>query len=46
MSEGLIVVAVDDEAPALAELGYLLSRTPGVAEVRPAARQRTRCGPP
>ena len=36
MSDGLVVVAVDDEAPALAELGYLLDRTPGVAEVRTA----------
>lgn len=36
MSEGLVVVAVDDEGPALAELTYLLGRTPGIAEVRPA----------
>ncbi len=36
MSEGLIVVAVDDEEPALAELTYLLSNTPGVAVVRAA----------
>jgi DNA-binding LytR/AlgR family response regulator len=34
--EGLIVVAVDDEQPALAELAYLLSQTPGIAQVRPA----------
>ena len=37
MSEdGLIVVAVDDEEPALAELTYLLGKTPGIAVVRPA----------
>lgn len=34
--DGLIIVAVDDEEPALAELTYLLNRTPGIAEVRPA----------
>lgn len=33
---GLVVLAVDDEEPALAELAYLLARTPGVAEVRRA----------
>ncbi|MCU0296010.1 MAG: LytTR family DNA-binding domain-containing protein [Candidatus Nanopelagicales bacterium] len=37
MAEGLIVVAVDDEEPALAELTYLLTRTPGIAQVRPAS---------
>ncbi|MEZ5184224.1 MAG: LytTR family DNA-binding domain-containing protein [Candidatus Nanopelagicales bacterium] len=39
MSDGrdLVVVAVDDEAPALAELGYLLARTPGIGEVRSAS---------
>ncbi len=37
MSEGLIVVAVDDEEPALAELTYLLARTPGIAQVRTAS---------
>jgi DNA-binding LytR/AlgR family response regulator len=36
MPEGLVVVAVDDEQPALAELAYLLSRHPGIAQVRPA----------
>ena len=34
--DGLIVVAVDDEAPALAELAYLLSNTNGIAQVRTA----------
>lgn len=34
---GLVVVAVDDEQPALAELVYLLTRTPGIAQVRPAS---------
>jgi DNA-binding LytR/AlgR family response regulator len=34
--DGLIIVAVDDEEPALAELTYLLNRTPGIAQVRPA----------
>ncbi len=34
--DGLIVVAVDDEEPALAELTYLLGRTQGVSVVRPA----------
>ncbi len=34
--EGLIVVAVDDEPPALAELAYLLSNTEGIREVRQA----------
>jgi DNA-binding LytR/AlgR family response regulator len=34
--ERLVVLAVDDEAPALAELAYLLSRTAGIAEVRQA----------
>lgn len=34
--DGLIVVAVDDEAPALAELAYLLEHTEGIAEVRQA----------
>lgn len=33
---GLVVVAVDDEPPALAELGYLLANTPGIGEVRSA----------
>lgn len=37
MSDGLVVVAVDDEEPALAELTYLLGRTPGIAQVRPAS---------
>jgi DNA-binding LytR/AlgR family response regulator len=36
MPEGLVVVAVDDEQPALAELVYQLGRHPGIAEVRPA----------
>ena len=35
--DGLIIVAVDDEEPALAELSYLLQKTPGVAHVRPAS---------
>lgn len=35
--DGLIVVAVDDEAPALAELAYLLSNTNGIAQVRTAS---------
>lgn len=35
--EGLVIVAVDDEQPALAELSYLLSQTPGVACVRTAS---------
>jgi DNA-binding LytR/AlgR family response regulator len=34
--ERLVVLAVDDEAPALAELAYLLTRTSGIAEVRQA----------
>ncbi len=34
--DGLTVVAVDDEAPALAELAYLLSNTNGIAQVRTA----------
>lgn len=34
--EGLIVVAVDDEPPALAELSYLLTNTAGIAQVRTA----------
>jgi DNA-binding LytR/AlgR family response regulator len=34
--EGLVVVAVDDEPPALAELKYLLSNTDGIAQVRTA----------
>jgi DNA-binding LytR/AlgR family response regulator len=34
--DGLVVVAVDDEEPALAELTYLLGNTPGIAQVRPA----------
>lgn len=34
--DGLIVVAVDDEPPALAELTYLLNNTDGIAEVRTA----------
>jgi DNA-binding LytR/AlgR family response regulator len=37
MSEGLVVVAVDDEEPALAELVYLLVSTAGIAEVRQAS---------
>lgn len=32
--DGLVVLAVDDEAPALAELAYLLSNADGVVEVR------------
>jgi DNA-binding LytR/AlgR family response regulator len=35
--KGLIVVAVDDEPPALAELAYLLDSTPGIAQVRTAS---------
>jgi DNA-binding LytR/AlgR family response regulator len=34
--DGLVVVAVDDEAPALAELAYLLTKTAGIREVRQA----------
>ncbi len=34
--DGLVVVAVDDEAPALAELAYLLTNTDGIREVRQA----------
>lgn len=34
--DGLVVVAVDDEAPALAELAYLLNNTEGIREVRQA----------
>jgi DNA-binding LytR/AlgR family response regulator len=34
--DGLVVVAVDDEEPALAELTYLLGNTPGIAQVRSA----------
>jgi DNA-binding LytR/AlgR family response regulator len=33
----LTVVAVDDEKPALAELTYLLTNTPGIAQVRTAS---------
>lgn len=33
----MVVVAVDDEEPALAELTYLLGRTPGIAQVRSAS---------
>lgn len=36
-STNLIVLAVDDEAPALDELAYLLGRHPDVAEVRTAS---------
>ena len=36
-NDGLIVVAVDDEPPALAELAYLLDGTPGIAQVRTAS---------
>lgn len=34
---GLVVLAVDDEAPALDEISYLLGRDPRVGEVRTAA---------
>lgn len=34
---GLVTLVVDDEAPALSELGYLLERDPRVAEVLTAA---------
>lgn len=36
MTDPLVVLAVDDEAPALAELAYLLSNADGVGEVRQA----------
>jgi DNA-binding LytR/AlgR family response regulator len=36
-NDGLIVVAVDDEPPALAELAYLLDGTPSIAQVRTAS---------
>ncbi len=37
MSEAMTVLAVDDEAPALDELTYLLQRHPAIGEVRSAA---------
>ena len=37
MTKPLIVLAVDDEAPALDELAYLLGRHPDIAEVFRAA---------
>ena len=41
MSRGLVLLAVDDEPPALDELAYLLRADPRVAEVRTAADAMT-----
>jgi DNA-binding NtrC family response regulator len=37
MSEAMTVLAVDDEAPALDELAYMLQRHPAIGRVRTAA---------
>ena len=36
MSEAMTVLAVDDEAPALDELAYMLQRHPAICRVRTA----------